>query len=301
MNYSVDMTYTVDRVRVDGAVLHAETTGAGPALVLISGGGGDAEMYADVVPLLAGRFTVITFDRRGNSRSPLDDEAVPVGVAEQAADVVALLDRWGIDRACVFGSSGGGIIALELLARHSHRLLGAVVHEPPIVGILPGSPELRRFDELRRIADTGGPLRGFVAFATMTMSRPPRLFQLRAGRALVAAALWLVLATGSVRQRVTGREPGGMRRLIGNAGILFRRELPAFCYDYEPDLAALGSVRLPWWPATGRDSTGRPYHRPAHVLGERLGVPCVEFPGGHTAYQQHPEEFARCLIELLTP
>lgn len=43
------------------------------------------------------------------------------------------------------------------------------------------------------------------------------------------------------------------------------------------------------------------YHRPTHVLGETLGVPRVEFPGGHTAYQQHPEEFARCLTQLLNP
>ena len=301
MNYSVDMSYSVDAVRVACAMVHTETTGAGPVLVLIPGGGGDAEMYTAIVPRLAARFTVITFDRRGNSRSPRDNEATPVGVAEQAADVVAVLDHYRIDRACVFGSSGGAIIALELLASHGDRLLGAVVHEPPLVGILPGSPEQRQLDELRRIVDTEGPLRGFVAFATMTMPHPPRLLQRRAGRALVTATLRLARATGSAWQRMTRRAPGGMARLIGHAGILLRRELPAFCYGYEPDLAALRSAHPPWWLATGRDSVGRPYHRPAHVLGETLGVPRVEFPGGHSAYQQHPEEFARCLTQLLNP
>ncbi|QFZ19198.1 alpha/beta fold hydrolase [Saccharothrix syringae] len=295
------MDYTVDRVRVAGATLHVETTGTGPALVLIPGGGGDAGLYAEVVPLLAGRFTVITFDRRGNSRSPLDGGSTPVGVPEQAADVVAVLDHHRVDRAHVFGSSGGAIIALELLAGHRDRLLGAVVHEPPLVQLLPGSPEQRELDRLRRIADTEGPLRGFVAFATMTMPTPPRLFRHRAGRALVAAALWLVRATGTAWRRVTGRAPGGMARLVGNTGVLMRRELPAFCHDYRPDLDALRSAHPPWWLATGRDSAGRPYHRPAHVLGGRLGVPVVEFPGGHTAYQRHAEDFARCLIELLTP
>ncbi|WP_149259735.1 alpha/beta fold hydrolase [Actinomadura sp. K4S16] len=288
-----------DLVRSPGARLYTERTGQGPALVLVPGGGGDAAMYGDVVRPLAERFTVITFDRRGNSRSPLDDESGPVGVAEQAADVVAVLDHHGIDRAFVFGSSGGAIITLELLAAHESRLLGAVVHEPPLVQVLPGGPEQRQLDELRRIADTEGPLRAFTAFAAMTMPTPPRSLQTRPGRVLLAAMMRVVLALGRMSRRVTGREPGGTQRLLGNAGILFRRELPAFCYEYEPDLAALRSVSVPWRPATGQDSVGRLYHRPAHVLGETLGIPCVEFPGGHTAYQQHPQAFAHRLTEIL--
>jgi pimeloyl-ACP methyl ester carboxylesterase len=293
------MDYSVDTTRVADARLHTERTGIGPALVLIPGGGGDAEMYAEVVPLLATRFTVITYDRRGNSRSPLDDESASIAVADQAADVVAVLDHYGIERAHVFGSSGGAIIALEILARHGDRVLGAVVHEPPLVRILPGSPEQRELNELGRIADIEGPLRGFVAFAAMTMPHPPRLFRTRTGRATLAAMLRAMLAFGALTRRLTGRAPGGMHRLLGNADILFRRELPAFCYDYDPDLATLRSAGVRWWLATGRDSMGRPYHRPAHELGERLGVPCVEFPGGHTAYQQHSEEFAHRLTELL--
>ncbi|WP_433473678.1 alpha/beta fold hydrolase [Spirillospora sp. CA-142024] len=288
-----------DLVRSPGARLHTERTGQGPALVLIPGGGGDTAMYGDVVRLLAKRFTVITFDRRGNSRSPLDDESGSVGVAEQAADVVAVLDHYGIDRAFVFGNSSSAIITLELLAAHEGRLLGAVVHEPPLVQILPGGAEQRQLDELRRIADTEGPLPAFAAFAAMTMPTPPRSLQTRPGRVVLASMMRVMLAVGRMSRRMTGREPGGMQRLLGNTGILFRRELPAFCYDYEPDLAALRSVRVPWRLATGQDSVGRLYHRPAHVLSETLGISCVEFPGGHTAYQQHPQAFAHRLTEIL--
>lgn len=291
-------TAAADLIRIPGARLHTEKTGQGPGLVLIPGGGGDAEMYADVAPLPAKRFTVITFDRRGNSRSPLDDESASIEVAEQVTDVVAVLDHYGIDRAVVFGSSSSAIITLELLAAHEGRLLGAVVHEPPLVRMLPGSREQQQLDELRRIADTEGPLRAFVAFAAMAMPAPPRSLQTRPGRALPAAMMRVILSAGRMSRRVTGREPGGMHRLLGNVGIL-SRELPAFCYDYEPDLTKLRSVRVPWRLATGRDSVGRPYHRPAHVLGEKIGVPCVDFPGGHTAYQQHPAAFAHRLAEIL--
>jgi pimeloyl-ACP methyl ester carboxylesterase len=286
-------------VRVAGSTLHTEVTGEGPVLVLIPGGGGDAEMYADIVPVLAARFTVITFDRRGNSRSPLDDESSPIAIPDQAADVIAVLDHYQVDRAYVFGNSGGAIITLDLLARHHDRVLGAVVHEPPLVRLLPGSPEEKYLDDLLRIARTEGPLRAFVAFAAMTMPKPPRLFQTSAGRTATAAAMWVIRACGSATRLVTGREPGGMQRLIGNAGILFNRELPNFCYEYEPDLAALQAVPVAWCLATGHDSVGRPYYRPAHFLSEKLGVPCVEFPGGHTAYQQQPADFATRLIDIL--
>jgi pimeloyl-ACP methyl ester carboxylesterase len=286
-------------VLVPGAQLFTRKAGDGPALVLISGGGGDADMYDDVVPLLTSRFTVITFDRRGNSRSPLTDDSAPVDPDTQAADVVAVLDHHGVDRAYVFGTSGSAILTLALLSRHQDRVFGAVAHEPPLVQILPGSPEQRRIDELRHIADTEGPLCGFVAFAAMTMPNPPRLFDKRAGRVAFAGLMALVLGVGRLWRTATGKAPGGMARLVGNAGLTFRRELPAFCYDYEPDLAALSAVTVPWRLATGRDSVGRPYHRPAHVLGEKLGVPCVEFPGGHTPYQQYPAEFVDRLTEIL--
>jgi pimeloyl-ACP methyl ester carboxylesterase len=289
-NYSVDYIYTVVNLTIDlarwkkddihmalsehagllsvsGARLHTEKTGNGPALVLIPGGGGDAAMYSPVAPLLAERSTVITLDRRGNSRSPLDNESIPVTAVEQAADVVAVLDHYAVDRAYVFGNSGSAIITLELLAKHEDRLLGAVVHEPPLTQLLPDSREQQDMDELRRIAETEGSLRGFIALAAITMPKPPRLFQTSSGRATIAAALRTVMAFSAVARWLT------------------RRELLA--------------VRVPWRLATGRDSVERPYYRPAHVLSDKLGVACVEFPGGHTAYQQQPEEFTSRLTEIL--
>ncbi|WP_432174679.1 alpha/beta fold hydrolase [Streptomyces sp. Tue6028] len=287
-------------VLVSCARLHTERTGHGPALVLIPGGGGDAGVYEDVVPLLAERFTVITFDRRGNSRSPLADPAAPVDVARQADDVVAVLDHHGIDRAYVFGTSSAAIIVLELLARHAKRLLGAVAHEPPLVQILPAdSSERRAVEDIERLGREKGPLRAAAAFGAMTMPEPPRMFVSPRGQAVIAAASRLMLATGGSVRRVTGREPDTMTRILANSALLVERELPEFCFAYRPDLQALRDTDAPWCLATGRDSEGRPYHRPAHVLGGLLGVACEEFPGGHTVYQQLPEEFTRRLTTIL--
>ncbi|GAA4640301.1 alpha/beta hydrolase [Actinoallomurus vinaceus] len=294
------MDTEVEQVRTKGALLHVERSGQGPALVLIPGGGGDAGVYGDVVPLLAGRFTVVTFDRRGNSRSRLDEPDGPVEMSDQAGDVVSILDHYGIDRAFVFGSSGGAIIAVELLTRHADRLLGAVVHEPPLVQILPAdSAERRALEDIARLGREKGAMRAYAAFGAMTMDDPPGIFRSAFGQALIAVATRWGLAAGSVLRGITRREPSAMTRLLGNADLLIERELPAICFSYRPDLDALREAGVPWCTAVGEHSAGRPYHRPALVIAERLGVSCETFPGGHTVYQQSPADFTTRLNTIL--
>ncbi|MEV4355444.1 alpha/beta fold hydrolase [Nonomuraea sp. NPDC004186] len=291
---------TSDTVEVPGARLHVELAGDGPPLLLISGGGGDAGMYADVVPLLARTYTVITYDRRGNSRSPFTHPDASITPATQADDAVAVLDHHGLERAYVFGNSGGAIIALEMVIRHPGRLLGAVVHEAPLVQLLPaGSAERREIEHIGRLGQDGHLMRAFAAFGAMTLPDPPRIFLSPTGQTVIAAGTQLVLAAGDLARRLTRREPDAMTRQLHNAELMLRRELPAFCFDYQPDLSAPAATTAPWCLATGRDSVGKPYYTPAHVLSERLGIPCQEFPGGHVPYMQHPEEFTKTLTTIL--
>jgi len=287
-------------VVVSGAELYVERAGEGPPLLLISGGGGDAGMYAEVVPLLAARFTVLTYDRRGNSRSRFTHPAASIEVAVQAADAIAILDHFGIDRAYLFGSSGGAIIGLDVVTRNTDRLLGAVIHEPPLVQILPpDSAERREIAEIGRLAREKSPLRAYAAFGAMTLPDPPWLFRSPAGQALIAGASRLTLRLSPAVRKLTGREPGSMTRQLGNADLLLRRELPSFCFDYQPDADVLHGAQIPWCLATGSDSRGKPYYTPAHVLAAQLGVPCEEFPGGHTSYLQQPQEFTEALTKTL--
>lgn len=281
-----------------GARLYTEIAGDGPPLLLIPGGGGDAASYRQILPLLADWFTVIGYDRRGNSRSPLEWPDAPVDIGTQADDAIRVLDHHDIDRAAIFGSSAGALIALELLCRHPDRIEAGVVHEPPLVSLLHDGPERAELETIRRIAETEGAIEGFVAFAAMTMPRPPGPLRSQLGRALTAAGLRAIRATGTLAARMTGRPPGGMIRLLGNAEILLHRELPS-ALDYRPDLAALRAIAARWRPVTGAQSVGRPYHRPAHVLADKLGLACLEFPGGHAAYQQQPVEFAERLLDLV--
>ncbi len=150
---------TGDLLTVPGARIHHEILGAGPVLLLIPGGSGDAATFGQLAPLLARRHTVLSYDRRGYSRSPADSPAPDAGwLAEDVADALALLDRYSPgEPALVFGSSSGAIIGLELLARHPERVRLLVAHEPPLLGLLPDADARRAFlDTVHAIAARDG-------------------------------------------------------------------------------------------------------------------------------------------------
>ncbi|MGW7681969.1 alpha/beta fold hydrolase [Kribbella sp. NPDC054772] len=278
------MIYSVD---TGAAELHVERTGDGPPVVLIPGGGGDAAMYRDLVDELARRYSVITFDRRGNSRSTRKPGAGS-GLDEQAADIVAILDDARLDQAFVFGSSAGGLVALSLITQYADRVAAAVVHEAPVVQILPDAAERTAdFDELGRIADREGALPAMMKFAATTMDRPTKLFDRKLGRRLATAGITLAGRLSPDNE---------MNRLFGNAENLIRREMPAFV-RYRPDREALKDAKTRWAFGVGDLSEGRYYSRAAQQLATELGVPCLEFPGGHLGYQREAAEFARRLQE----
>ncbi|MGA2925818.1 MAG: alpha/beta hydrolase [Solirubrobacteraceae bacterium] len=63
--------------RSAGGTIYYRTQGSGPALVLIGGGPSNASTLGTLAGHLAIDRTVIGYDRRGNSRSRLDDRSQP--------------------------------------------------------------------------------------------------------------------------------------------------------------------------------------------------------------------------------
>lgn len=128
-------------IDVNGATLYFERRGLGPSVLLISGATGDAGHWTLVAEALANEFTVITYDRRENSRSHRPPGWVATSVDEQADDAAGLLQALDLAPAVVVGTSGGANILSNLLLRHSSVLRGAVFHEPayPAVSSNPDS------------------------------------------------------------------------------------------------------------------------------------------------------------------
>lgn len=98
--------------------------GTGPALVLLNGGLMSMASWEPMLGLLGARFRFVRCDFRGQLLSP--GGAHPAMV-DHAADVVALLDHLGIDRAHLVGPSFGGVVAMLVAARFPSRVASLVV------------------------------------------------------------------------------------------------------------------------------------------------------------------------------
>lgn len=121
---------------VNGTRLYHEWHGAPelPPLVLVHGSWGDHRNWEQVVPLLAGTFQVLVYDRRGHSQSERRQEQGSVD--EDAADLAALIAALGLGPAHIVGSSFGASIVLRLAASRPQLFLSMAVHEPPLFDLL---------------------------------------------------------------------------------------------------------------------------------------------------------------------
>jgi pimeloyl-ACP methyl ester carboxylesterase len=117
------------RVEAIGAAIHYKISGRGPVLLILPGGDGDADASDRLADALTG-FTVVTYDRRGTPRSPIEDPAEAVTIATHADDAARVLIAVTTHAARAFASGAGTAIGLELVARHPHRVSMLVAFEP---------------------------------------------------------------------------------------------------------------------------------------------------------------------------
>jgi pimeloyl-ACP methyl ester carboxylesterase len=281
-------------IRTDGATLYYECRGSGPALLMISGGGGDAGYHSEVAEKLADTYTVLTYDRRGNSRSTVDDPTAPLLMAQQSADAMAVLAHHDLTSALVFGGSGGALIGLDLAARHSAAVEALIAHEPPVLSLL-SDVDRALFAEIAEITRTEGPWPAYARFMT-TIDRPgsPAMAHNRFGRRVLGGLMHGL-------QWVAAHGPRSMRdvgRFMGNAEHLMVREMRPFL-SFEPDFAALAASGIPI--LIGVSAKSRQYYpaQGGEAVAARLDVPVIEFPGGHAGYVDHAAEFAATLRTVL--
>lgn len=105
----------------DDVRIYYEISGdGGPWVVMIMGLGYGAWGWEPLVPLLAERYRVITFDNRGIRRS--DHPPGPYNTKAMTEDARAVLDAAEVSSAHVVGTSLGGYIAQELAVAHPDRV-----------------------------------------------------------------------------------------------------------------------------------------------------------------------------------
>ena len=256
---------------VNGTELYHEVRGTGPPVLLIMGATGDGGHFDALADLLADEFTVITYDRRGNGRSPAPAGWETTSPGEQAEDAAALLDALGTGPVAIFTTSSGGNHALCLMVRDPARVRGVIMHEPGLYALADD------FEAVR------APLRVLVQEA-IEAGGPPAAVE-RFWGFMCGEAGWSRLA------------PALRERLRATANTLFAVELGTYEL-YMPDDETLAAISAPVRPLVSQDSL--PFSAQiAGRLGERLGVDVATTPGRHDGYHEYPCEFAEALRPFL--
>jgi pimeloyl-ACP methyl ester carboxylesterase len=257
------------KLDVPGAVLcydvrESEPAG-GPVLMMIG-----SPMGAAGFATLASHFTdrtIVTYDPRGVERSERTDPNLEVTPEVHAADVRAVIqavDRGPVD---LFGSSGGAVNALALVAAQPDLVRTLVAHEPPAVSLLPDANEAlaacRGVHETYLRSGWGAGMAHFIALVSL--------------RGPVPADFATQPGPDPAMFGMPTEDDGSRDDLMLGSNML---TIPT----YRPDTDRLRSASTRIVLGVGADSDGELAHRGGRAVAELLGTSPVTFPGGHGGF-----------------
>lgn len=261
-------------IEANGVHLYHEVYGDGPPVLFISGASGDAGSFEAVRRRLATDHTVITYDRRANSRSPRPASWASTSTLEQAADAAALIPMLDLEPPMVFGTSSGAMIALAMAIEHATVVRGAILHEPPKISVLDDRADLLEAlrSRLRRVVEQSGHRVAMADFVD-----------------------WIAGAGGD------GVDAALEERTLNNGEVWIELEL-GVVDAYFPTPAEISTITAPLMVMVG--STGATdFHRGAlsryqealRAYSDSLRADFRIVPGAHTPYRSCPDEFAAVL------
>ena len=269
MGSAEDVVLKSGFVESGGEQIYYESAGAGDALVLSHGLGGNHAIWYQQVAAFAPAYRVITWDQRGFGRST--DIAKQSGPAAAVEDLKAVLDHLQIDRAHLVGQSMGGWSVAGFALKYPDRVRSLVLADT-LGGIF--TPEAsKHYDAyIRQVATSPTP-------DQMPFIRHPALGDALGTRDPAKALLYRAIGS------VAAPAPAGM-------GLKLRQT----AYPLEqiramnvPTLFVVGDVDPIFPPAVIRS-----------VAAEVRGARVVELPGaGHSPYFETPEAWNDAVRDFL--
>lgn len=112
--------FALARIDIGDITLNVEERGSGPVFIFIPGLVGLHDAWDFQIAEFSKRYRCITFDHRGAGDS--DKPANGYTTDALARDVIGLMDKLGIDKAHVAGTSTGGCVLQNLAIDHPGRL-----------------------------------------------------------------------------------------------------------------------------------------------------------------------------------
>ncbi|MGB6538560.1 MAG: alpha/beta hydrolase [Xanthobacteraceae bacterium] len=107
----------------DGTSLYYEEIGAGTPVVFVHEFAGDYRTWEQQMRHFARSHRCVTYSQRGYPPSDVPDDPERYGQDIARADVIALMDALGIDKAHVVGHSMGAYTALHVGIKHPQRCI----------------------------------------------------------------------------------------------------------------------------------------------------------------------------------
>ena len=281
-----------DTLEAPGAVLHYDVRSAGssthPVLLIIG-----SPMGAAGFVTLAGHFadrTVVTYDPRGSGRSQRTDGALETTPDEHADDLHRLISALNAGPVDLFATSGGGVNALALAARHPEQVRTLVAHEPASFAELPDSgPVLAACVDIHETYLRSGFGPAMAKFIAIGSQQGPVPADYADRPAPDPAAFGLPAEDDGSRN-----DP-----LVG-------QNMPS-CPAYKHDFDALRAASTRIVVGVGEESRQVLTGRAAVAVAGRLGTPPVTFPGGHDGFlggeyrsTGKPDAFADTLRAVLS-
>ncbi len=111
----------------DGVEIYYEVHGQGPTLLLTHGYSSTSHMWAGQIEPFSKHFKLVTWDMRGHGRTSSPDDPSLYSEEATVADMAALLDAAGAERAIVGGLSLGGYMSLAFHRAHPERTLALLI------------------------------------------------------------------------------------------------------------------------------------------------------------------------------
>ena len=109
--------------QLNGITIHYEDSGSGPAVFLTHGYAAAGAMWEPQrKPLNNAGYRLLSWDMRGHAETESPDDPAQYSEALTIADMAALMDMLGIERAVVGGLSLGGFMSLAFQLAHPERV-----------------------------------------------------------------------------------------------------------------------------------------------------------------------------------
>jgi pimeloyl-ACP methyl ester carboxylesterase len=255
-------------VHNEGCDLHYWYQGKGPLITFIPGGNGHGRQFNPIMTALSDRYTCVTFDRRQMSASQVKVNK-KLSPPQQARDIRAIIQALSFEKSILFGSSSGGIFALQFAHDFPEMVDHLISHEAATVTLLPDASEIFEwFLHLLEVYETQG----------------------------------LEQAASEFEEKLIGYDDEGIPRPMKpepeNVRNFWDNEFPSLL-GYVPNLWRLKENRISVGVMRGVRCRDAFYARATEEQATILDCPRMVVPGHHEGFQCETKEFLPYFFEML--